>query len=69
MQKTITTRINKRTGAVVVTTEGFTGSACQEATRGLLSQLGQVQSDVPTAESTLLPPAVVEQTIELTQEG
>lgn len=37
-------------GDVTVTTRGFTGKSCQDATRQLEAALGAVQSDMPTAE-------------------
>ena len=37
-------------GDIVVSTKGFTGKSCQEATAQLEKALGAVTSDKPTAE-------------------
>jgi Protein of unknown function (DUF2997) len=36
---------------VKIETEGFSGSACQEATKALEKKLGIVTNDTPTAEA------------------
>lgn len=38
------------TGETTVQTKGFTGSSCRDASRFIEQALGQVQSDLPTAE-------------------
>lgn len=40
-------------GQTTITTQGFTGSSCKEATRELEAALGKVESDTPTPEAKL----------------
>ena len=48
--KTITIEISTD-GQVKITTEGFTGIACKDATKTLEQALGAVTSDTPTREA------------------
>ncbi len=46
---TITVTVSPR-GATTVTTNGYSGAACEDATRALETALGPVQSNARTAE-------------------
>lgn len=46
---TITVTVSPR-GATTVTTTGYSGAACEDATRALETALGPVQSNARTAE-------------------
>lgn len=48
--KTITVEVDRK-GIVLVTTEGYTGQSCKEATKALEAALGKKVSDVETPEA------------------
>lgn len=48
-------RINKKTGAITIKTEGFNGEACLEATRKLRARLGIDKEPERTNEYYIQP--------------